>query len=468
MKKFFGSFFKKEQTSFLDNPPAPAPSHRQTTKRGSSLSDYRRVIADKLLSLLHPTHILLATGRDSGSLAALLAEAAQEATLHIAGRHLPESLRALRQSAGDRCVLHHAAIVDVIGILPVPGLCWIDADPNWHATQAILQALAAQAASLGKEFPVTIVANAGWPYGRRDGYDDPAGVPAPFCHPHERAGLLPGQAAPAGAAGLHGDRFNGSVENEPGHGVLTAIEDFLDGRTGTLRLATLPGFGGLAVLAPRTGPGAAVLSADTMAGIAAAMAEGLEAERLRLELALHEARDAVRRAESLAATLQAAVPAVKLPPGSLRAVRKMARLARRVVAGPAAAPASPAEEEADAACLRASPIFDAAWYYETYPDVAGSGVDAALHYLRHGAAELRDPGPHFSSADYWAENEDVAAAGLNPLLHYLRSGAAEGRKTGGDFDPESYLAAHPALAGINPLEHFISEARAEGRRPGAP
>jgi hypothetical protein len=424
---------------------------------------------DRLLSLLHPAHMLLAVGpgaRDTGSLAAMVLDAAPGATLHIAGLALPDGLRGLRQSAGDRCVLHDAPIAAAIGILPVPGLCWIDADPNWHATHAVLQAVAAQAASLDKDFPVTIVANAGWPYGRRDGYDDPASVPASYCHPHERAGLVPGQAAPAGAAGLHGDRFNGTAENEPGHGVLTAVEDFLDGRTGSLRLATLPGFGGLAVITPRTGPGAAASGAETIAALALAMADALDAERLRLDLALHEARAAVDRAESLATTLRAAIPGAKALPRSIRAVRRMARLARHAVARPAAQPASPAEEEADAAALRMSPIFDAAWYTSTYADVAESGADPAVHYLRHGAAELRDPGPHFSTAEYWAEHEDVAAAGLNPLLHYLRSGATEGRGLGGAFDPVAYLAEHPEVAesGANPLEHFITASRMTGAR----
>jgi GT2 family glycosyltransferase len=43
--------------------------------------------------------------------------------------------------------------------------------------------------------------------------------------------------------------------------------------------------------------------------------------------------------------------------------------------------------------LRRSGAFDAAWYRAAYPDVAASGVDPALHYLRRGAAEGRAPLP---------------------------------------------------------------------------
>ena len=77
--------------------------------------------------------------------------------------------------------------------------------------------------------------------------------------------------------------------------------------------------------------------------------------------------------------------------------------------------------------VMASDLFDAAWYIERNPEVAGEGPDAAFHYLKHGALELRDPGPAFDTAFYLASNPDVAAAGINPLLHFIRHGRREGR-----------------------------------------
>ncbi|MDB5506211.1 MAG: hypothetical protein JWR75_849 [Devosia sp.] len=43
--------------------------------------------------------------------------------------------------------------------------------------------------------------------------------------------------------------------------------------------------------------------------------------------------------------------------------------------------------------LISSGLFDAAWYASFYPDVAAAGVDAALHYIQHGASEGREPNP---------------------------------------------------------------------------
>jgi hypothetical protein len=87
-------------------------------------------------------------------------------------------------------------------------------------------------------------------------------------------------------------------------------------------------------------------------------------------------------------------------------------------------------EERDLAMIQQSALFDTSWYVANYEDVKLSGIDPALHYLRHGATEGRDPGPVFSTSGYLHANQDVKQANLNPLLHFLRHGAAEGRKIG--------------------------------------
>jgi hypothetical protein len=78
--------------------------------------------------------------------------------------------------------------------------------------------------------------------------------------------------------------------------------------------------------------------------------------------------------------------------------------------------------------VRASPLFDGDWYLQHYPDVAAASVDPALHYVMHGAAERRQPGPQFNAARYLSANPDVALSGTNPLLHYIQYGMAEGRE----------------------------------------
>lgn len=75
----------------------------------------------------------------------------------------------------------------------------------------------------------------------------------------------------------------------------------------------------------------------------------------------------------------------------------------------------------DLSRLREAPLFDAAWYRETYPDIGD--FDPAKHYLAFGAAEGRDPGPGFSTSGYRLQGGGRG----NPLLHYMRYGNQLGR-----------------------------------------
>lgn len=72
--------------------------------------------------------------------------------------------------------------------------------------------------------------------------------------------------------------------------------------------------------------------------------------------------------------------------------------------------------------LRRSALFDATWYLESYPDVRAARRlgrpwqgDPAWHYLTHGAAEGRDPGPLFSTSGYRLQTDP---GDQNPLLHH--------------------------------------------------
>lgn len=74
-------------------------------------------------------------------------------------------------------------------------------------------------------------------------------------------------------------------------------------------------------------------------------------------------------------------------------------------------------------------IFDGEWYARTYPDVVLGGHDPAYHYIAHGHAENRNPGPNFDTAFYKEQYPDVVKRGFNPLLHYVDTGRTEQRLT---------------------------------------
>jgi hypothetical protein len=76
--------------------------------------------------------------------------------------------------------------------------------------------------------------------------------------------------------------------------------------------------------------------------------------------------------------------------------------AERVAApDPAVAAPPPAPDPSgDAALIRNSGLFDAAWYVARYPDAAESGLDPVDHYLQVGAAKGYLPNPLFDTGYY--------------------------------------------------------------------
>ena len=125
------------------------------------------------------------------------------------------------------------------------------------------------------------------------------------------------------------------------------------------------------------------------------------------------------------------------------------------------------------------PQFSTRRYVDRHPDIAASGHNALVHYLRHGAAENRvfqrreddeagtigiidDSGlfdRSFYSRRYGIPEQDAVA-------HYVQSGAAAGFDPAPGFSSAAYLEANPDVAGtgMNPLVHFILYG-AEGRTP---
>ncbi len=75
------------------------------------------------------------------------------------------------------------------------------------------------------------------------------------------------------------------------------------------------------------------------------------------------------------------------------------------------------EEDADLAVLRSSDLVNAPWYLQRYPEVVSTGLSPALHYLRKGAAENKDPGPSFSTRKYVEQHPDMPP-GTNPVVHF--------------------------------------------------
>ncbi len=108
--------------------------------------------------------------------------------------------------------------------------------------------------------------------------------------------------------------------------------------------------------------------------------------------------------------------ALPAPPKRRIAARLLGRLARR------AAPPQPLQLLADAALIRASPLFDAPWYIASSPALAESALDPVFHYLLVGGPRGADPGPWFDTASYLQTHPGCTGV---PLVEAVRNGEVD-------------------------------------------
>jgi hypothetical protein len=114
-------------------------------------------------------------------------------------------------------------------------------------------------------------------------------------------------------------------------------------------------------------------------------------------------------------------------------------------------------QDLETEAVRASELFDPAFYLERNSDVRASDTDPAVHYVKFGSREERDPGPNFSTSAYLGANPDVRTSPHSALGHYELFGREEGRDlasaSGAHMTSsrilvsDSYLCRHPDLEG---------------------
>ncbi|MCJ2122968.1 rhamnan synthesis F family protein [Methylobacterium sp. J-077] len=109
------------------------------------------------------------------------------------------------------------------------------------------------------------------------------------------------------------------------------------------------------------------------------------------------------------------------------------------------------------AAVKASGLFDPAWYARRYPDVVGEGIDPLVHYAVHGGREGRWPSPLFHGDRYLDAVPGLRAEGVNPLIHYVERGAVAGIAPNPLFDPGWYAARYlgGADARARAFFHFV-------------
>jgi hypothetical protein len=143
---------------------------------------------------------------------------------------------------------HRGRSLDLLAGIGSVDAVLVDGDHNYYTVSGELDLLDQAAAAAVRPLPLVLAHDVGWPYGRRDLYYDPEAVPREHRHDAARAGILPGRDE-LGQPGINSGLWNATREGGPGNGVMTAIEDFVSGRTEPCLLVTVEGLHGLAVIA---------------------------------------------------------------------------------------------------------------------------------------------------------------------------------------------------------------------------
>jgi hypothetical protein len=214
------------------------------------MGNYWETIIQPLMSAVRPRTIVEIGSHEGISTKGLVDYCVQNnATLHVIDPAPDYSVSTWERDFGSHVKFHLKLSLQAIPTLAQFDVIIVDGDHNWYTVTNELQAIEARSRELSQPFPLTILHDVGWPYGRRDLYYNPETIPAEFRHPYANGGLRPGVPGLI-ERGFNDHQNNATVENTPRNGVLTAVEDYLKQTKEELKFVNVPGFYGLGLLFP--------------------------------------------------------------------------------------------------------------------------------------------------------------------------------------------------------------------------
>jgi O-antigen biosynthesis protein len=208
---------------------------------------FLKLLIYPLLEAIRP-RMIVEVGVEVGTVTGPLLGWAQEyeAVVHAIDPDPTLNVDRLVAEHGERLHFHRVKSLDVLGEIAGVDLALIDGDHNWYTVINELRALESRAREDGREPPVILLHDVGWPYGRRDLYYDPQAIPEAHRQPHARGGVVPGRMELG--PGLNDHLENALLEGTSANGVLSAVEDFVAESPTPWRMWSIPGLSGMAVL----------------------------------------------------------------------------------------------------------------------------------------------------------------------------------------------------------------------------
>ena len=286
---------------------------------------YWDTITEPLLTLLQP-EVIVEIGSERGKSTHLLLAFCQEhdAVLHAIDPAPKFDVAAWQSVHGERFIFHETMSLEALPHIDRYDAVFIDGDHNWFTVFHELKMIEAQCAAHDFAFPLVLLHDIAWPYGRRDLYYNPEAIPDDFRQPYARQGIRPGDSGLQERGGHMPTLCHAATEGTPHNGVRTAVEDFLEQTTLALDFVTVPGFHGLGLLFPRSLRTAhpalhETLDAWTLPSLLHRYVERLEAVRVNLAIQKTEQARALQSSQARLARMAERIQALTNNLQSLRA-----------------------------------------------------------------------------------------------------------------------------------------------------
>jgi GT2 family glycosyltransferase len=247
-----------------------------------------KLLINPLLEALHPRTIV-EIGVEVGAVTGPLLRWAQAngAVVHAIDPDPALNVERLEAQYGEQLHFHRRKSLEILGEIASVDVALIDGDHNWYTVLNELRTLERRAGEEGREPPVMLLHDVGWPYGRRDLYYDPQSIPEAERQPYARGGVKPGRRELG--PGLNDHLENAVLEGTAANGVLTAAEDFLATSERQWRMWQIAGLSGMAIVASEATLAAhpavqQLLESTESAPFLHLQCEAIEAARIEAEL----------------------------------------------------------------------------------------------------------------------------------------------------------------------------------------
>jgi hypothetical protein len=170
------------------------------------------------------------------------------AKLHVIDPLPQYDVAAWQEQYGEHLIFHKALSLDALPAIERFDAVLLDGDHNWYTIFNELKLIEERSKASSRPFPLVMLHDIGWPYGRRDGYYNPDSIPDEYRKPFKQKGMMPGSTELVEDGGFNSNFANALSENDPRNGILTAVEDFLEQTEQAIELIQLPGLHGLGIL----------------------------------------------------------------------------------------------------------------------------------------------------------------------------------------------------------------------------